>query len=141
MEPFFFSCSRATVRSLGHLVWATSDGTWTTPLPLDGKVKQITSGMPTLCPIGKKTPFKGTVENLQLEWVRRSEMDEGWNEPSPGVEVGWALECLLSPLVIYRNKEWISTHRTHRKAGKCDQERIYGFKRAITSNIQDDFIT
>lgn len=59
-----------------------SDGTWTSPLPLDGKVKQITLGMPTLCPIGKKAHFRGTAEpavgtgqkwmkdgmNLHLEW-------------------------------------------------------------------------
>lgn len=56
--------------------------------------------MPTLCPIGKKSPLRGTVENLQLEWVKRSEMDEGWNEPSPGVKVTRVLECLLTPLVI-----------------------------------------
>lgn len=93
-----------------------------------------------LCPIGKKSPLRGTVENLQLEWVKRSEMDEGWNEPSPGVKVTRVLECLLTPLVIYMIKKWISTHRTHRKAGKCDQERIYKFKHAVTSNLQDDFI-
>ncbi|XP_055648591.1 uncharacterized protein LOC129783006 [Falco peregrinus] len=46
-----FSCRKSTIRSPGHLVWALSDGTWTTHLPLDGKVKQITLGMPTLCPI------------------------------------------------------------------------------------------
>lgn len=96
--------------------------------------------MPTLCPIGKKSPLRGTVENLQLEWVKRSDMDEGWNEPSPGVKVTRVLECLLTPLVIYMIKKWISTHRTHRKAGKCDQERIYRFKHAVTSNLQDDFI-
>lgn len=116
------------------------DGTWTTPLPLDSKEKQITLGTPALCPIGKKAPFRGRVENLLLECVRRSKMDKGWNEPSSGVKVSWALECLLTPLVIHRNKEWISTHRTHRKAGKRDQERIYGFKHAATSNLQDNFI-
>ena len=36
-------------------------------LPLDGKVKQITLGMPTLCPIWKKSPFKGSLENLELK--------------------------------------------------------------------------
>ena len=55
------SCKKSTIRSPGHLVWAMSDGTWTTDLPLDGKVRQITLGMPTLCPIWKKAPFRGTL--------------------------------------------------------------------------------
>lgn len=49
-----FSCNKTAIQSPGHLVWAMSDSTWTTHLPLDGKVKQITLGMPTLGPIWKK---------------------------------------------------------------------------------------
>jgi len=58
-----FSCRRSTNQSPGHLVWAMSDGTWSTHLLV--KVKQITLGMPTLHPIWKKTPFKGNSENLK----------------------------------------------------------------------------
>ena len=60
-----FSCRKTTLQSPGHLVWALSDGTWTTQLPLDGKVRQVTLGMPTLCPIWKKSPFRGLLENLK----------------------------------------------------------------------------
>lgn len=79
-----------------------SDGTWTTHLPLDGKVRQITLGMSTLCPVWKRTPFRGALENLKLEGVKRSEIDEEYNEPSSGVKVGW-----LTPLAIYKKREWI----------------------------------
>ena len=105
----FFSCRKSTIQSPGHLVWAMSDGTWSTHLPVDGKVKQITLGMPTLCPIWKKTPFKGNSENLKLLRIKRSEVeeDENWNEPSTGVKIGWALESLLTPLSTYRNKAWL----------------------------------
>lgn len=44
-------CKDSTVRSMGHFAWAANDGTWTTHLPLDGPVKEITMGLPTLCPI------------------------------------------------------------------------------------------
>lgn len=84
--------------------------------------------------------FKGNSRKPAVRMGEKSDMDEGWNEPSPGVKVTRVLECLLTPLVIYTIKKWISTHRTHRKAGKCDQERIYRFKHAVTSNLQDAFI-
>ena len=86
-----------------------SDGTWSTHLPVDGKVKQITLGMPTSCPIWKKTPFKGNSENLKLLRVKRSEVneDENCNEPSTGVRIGWYLESLLTPLSIYSNRPWV----------------------------------
>ncbi|XP_040977460.1 uncharacterized protein LOC121232958 [Aquila chrysaetos chrysaetos] len=102
-----FSCRKTTIQSPGHLVWAMSDGTWTTHLPLDGKVKQITLGMPTLCPIWKKSPFKGSLENLKLERAKKSEIDDEWNEPSTGVRISWALKSLLTPLAIYRNRDWL----------------------------------
>jgi len=53
-----------------------------------------------LCPIWKKTPFKGNFENLKLLQLKRSEVeeDENWNEPSTEVKIGWALESLLTPL-------------------------------------------
>ena len=92
---YFFSCKKSTIQSPGHLVWALSDGTWTTHLPVDGKVKQVTLGMPTLCPIWKKSPFKGPLEDLRLKRTKRSETDDDtWNEPSTGVKIGWALESL-----------------------------------------------
>ncbi|XP_056217422.1 uncharacterized protein LOC130159631 [Falco biarmicus] len=103
-----FSCRKSSIRSPGHLVWALSDGTWTTHLPLDGKVKQITLGMPTLCPIWKKSPFKGSLENLELKRIKRSGIsDDIWNEPSTGVKIGWALESLLNPIASYRNRAWL----------------------------------
>lgn len=52
-------CKYSTVHSMGNLVWAASDGSWTTHSPVDGGVKEITLGIPTLCPIWKKSPFKG----------------------------------------------------------------------------------
>lgn len=61
------SCKRSAIWSPGHLVWTMSDGTWTTHLPVDGKVRQITLGMPTLCPIWKKPPFRVALENLKME--------------------------------------------------------------------------
>ncbi|XP_055650001.1 uncharacterized protein LOC129783700 [Falco peregrinus] len=103
-----FSCRKSTIQSPGHLIWALSDGTWTTHLPLDGKVKQITLGMPTLCPIWKKSPFRGSLESLKLKLTKRSETDDDtWNEPSTGVKIGWALESLLNPIASYRNREWL----------------------------------
>lgn len=44
-------CTTSTIRSPGQFVWGTSDGTWTTHLLVDEKVKEITLGLPTLCPI------------------------------------------------------------------------------------------
>lgn len=59
-------CRKSTMQSLGQFVWATSDGTWTTHLPVDSKVKEITLGLPTLCPIWKKSPFNGKHKLLQI---------------------------------------------------------------------------
>lgn len=56
--------------------------------------------MLTPCPTWKRTHFIGALENLKLERVKRSEIDEQWNEPSTGVKFGWALEPLLTPLAI-----------------------------------------
>jgi len=105
----FFSCRKSTIQSPGHLVWVMSDGTWSTHLPYHRKVKQITLGIPTLCPIWKKSAFKGNSENLKLLRTKTSEVeeDENWNEPSTGVKIGWALESLLTPLSTYRNKAWL----------------------------------
>lgn len=47
-------CKHSTVHSMGHFIWAASDGTWTTHLAMNGPVKEITMGLPTLCPIWKK---------------------------------------------------------------------------------------
>nr|XP_013806805.1 PREDICTED: uncharacterized protein LOC106491697 [Apteryx mantelli mantelli] len=97
---------RTTIRSTGNLVWVTSDGQWTTHLPLDGLVTEITLGLPTLCPIWKKAPFKGRLENL---WIMKREIkdDDDWQEPSSGVKLGWALESLFAPISTYRNREML----------------------------------
>ncbi|XP_062475501.1 uncharacterized protein LOC134164094 [Pezoporus occidentalis] len=64
--PYLVNCRYSTVHSMGHLVWATSDGTWTTHLSMEGPVREITLGLPTLCPIWKKSPFRGKLETLQI---------------------------------------------------------------------------
>lgn len=104
-------CTRITVRGPGQFVWAASDGTWTTHLPVDGKVKEITLGLPTLCPIWKKLPFNGKHELLQIrarrEVLDNENPDDTWQEPSSGVKFGWALESLLGPIANYRSREML----------------------------------
>ncbi|XP_050842398.1 uncharacterized protein LOC127060980 [Serinus canaria] len=104
-------CTRSTIKSPGQFVWATSDGTWTTHLPIDGKVKEITLGLPTLCPIWKKSPFNGKHELLQIrarrEVLDNENPDDTWQEPSSGVKFEWALECLLGPIANYQSREML----------------------------------
>lgn len=50
---------------------------------------------------------KGSLENLKLERVKRSEIDDECYEPSTGVRISWALESLLTPLAMYRNRDWL----------------------------------
>lgn len=77
------NCRKTSIPSPGHLTWALSDGTWMTCFSLDGKVKQITLEMITLCSIWKKYPFKGNLEKLRIRWVKREDRDFNahWYEP------------------------------------------------------------
>ncbi|XP_053935940.1 uncharacterized protein LOC128853667 [Cuculus canorus] len=102
-------CKYSTIKSMGNFVWANSDGTWTTHLPVTGKVKEITLGLPTLCPIWKRSPFKGKLETLQINRIKRDiKEDDTWQKPSTGVKVGWALESLFAaPVATYRNRDMI----------------------------------
>ncbi|XP_063258148.1 uncharacterized protein LOC134552909 [Prinia subflava] len=113
-------CSRSTIRSPGPFVWAMSDGTWTTHLPMDGQVREITLGLPTLCPIWKKSPFNRSSEALQIKAKRDvsedKNPDDTWKEPSSGVKIGWALESLFGPIANYRNREML-----YRLTGQVDR--------------------
>lgn len=60
------NCRKNSIPSSGHFIWALSNGTWMTHLPLDGKVKQITFEMVTLRPIWKNSPFKRNLERLRI---------------------------------------------------------------------------
>ena len=105
-------CKYSTMHNMGHFVWAASDGTWATHLSMEGPVKGITLGLPTLCPIWKKSPFKGKLETLQIRTKRDiddndSNDEDTWQEPSAGVKVGWALESLFAQVTAYRNREMI----------------------------------
>ncbi|TRZ18414.1 hypothetical protein HGM15179_008655 [Zosterops borbonicus] len=113
-------CSRSTIRSPGQFVWATSDGRWMTHLPVDGEVKEITMGLPTLCPIWKRSPFNGSHELLQIRTKRdvpdSEDQDDTWQEPSSGVKLGWALESLFGPVANYQNREML-----YRLTGQVDR--------------------
>lgn len=104
-------CTRSTIKSPGQFVWATSDGTWTTYLPVDGKVKEITLGLPTLCPIWIKSPFNRKHELLQIrarrEVLDNENPDDTWQEPSSRVKFRWALESLLGPIANYQSREML----------------------------------
>ncbi|XP_030334304.1 uncharacterized protein LOC115604890 [Strigops habroptila] len=106
------NCRHLMIHSMGHLVWALSDGTWTTHLPITGPVREITLGLPTLCPIWKRSPFRGKLETLQIRTKRSIDdgidnIDDTWQEPETGVKVGWALESLFAQIAAYRNREAI----------------------------------
>lgn len=102
-------CRKSAIRSPGQFVWAASDGTWTTHLPVDGKVREFTLGLPTSRPIWKRSPFNGKRELLQIRTRREvlddENQDETWQEPSTGVKLGWALESLFGPIANYQNRE------------------------------------
>lgn len=98
---------RGTIGSVGHLVWALSDGTWTTHLLIAGPVREVTLGLPTLCPIWKRSPLKNRQELLQVRYKREIDEDDVWHEPLGSVKFGWALESFFAPIAAYRNREMI----------------------------------
>jgi len=100
-EKTLVNCKSSTIRSMGHFVWAASDGTWTTHLSLDGPVKEITLGLLTLCPLWRKAPLieRGTKREV-------SEEDDEWQEPSTGIKIGWVVES-FAPIASYHNRELI----------------------------------
>ncbi|RMB94895.1 hypothetical protein DUI87_28701 [Hirundo rustica rustica] len=104
-----WDCKTTTVRSPGNLVWVTGHGHWTTHMPVDGPVTQITLGVPTLCPFWKES-------NLAWEEIRgRMKREIGddipigdeWHEPDAGVAIGWVLESLFTPVAAFRNREML----------------------------------
>ncbi|XP_059347666.1 uncharacterized protein LOC132086202 [Ammospiza nelsoni] len=123
-------CTRMTIRGPGQFVWAASDGTWTTYLPVDGKVKEITLGLPTLCPIWKKSPFNGKHELLQIrarrEVLDNENPDDTWQEPSSGVKFGWALESLFGPIANYKSREML--YKLTGQVGRLATVTREGFK-------------
>nr|XP_021152045.1 uncharacterized protein LOC110363534 [Columba livia] len=98
---------KGVIGSMEHLVWALSDGTWTTHLPMRGPIREITLGLPTLCPIWKRSPLKNRQELLQVRHKREINEDDVWHEPSSSVKFSWALESFFAPIAAYRNREMI----------------------------------
>ncbi|XP_063036750.1 uncharacterized protein LOC134432180 [Melospiza melodia melodia] len=119
-----------TIRGPGQFVWAASDGTGTTHLPIDGKVKEITLGLPTLCPVWKKSPFNGKCELLQVrarrEVLDNENPDDTWQEPSGGVKFGWPLESLLGPIANYQSREML--YKLTGQVGRLARVTWEGFK-------------
>uniref|UniRef100_A0A8B9T3C6 ribonuclease H n=1 Tax=Anas platyrhynchos TaxID=8839 RepID=A0A8B9T3C6_ANAPL len=101
-EKILVNCKSSTIRSMGHFVWAASDGTWTTHLSLDGPVKEITLGLPTLCPLWKKSSLIRRRTKREV-----SEENDEWQEPSTGIRFGWMAESLFAPIASYHNRELI----------------------------------
>ncbi|XP_063035582.1 uncharacterized protein LOC134431513 [Melospiza melodia melodia] len=105
------SCMTTTIRSPGKLVWVLGHGQWTTHLPLDGPVTQITLGIPTLCPFWKKEslyrPDNIPVKQGKTRVMKKREDIDRWHAPSTGVKLGWALESLFAPIASYRNREML----------------------------------
>ncbi|KAL9871155.1 uncharacterized protein GJ701_016870 [Geothlypis trichas] len=96
-------CRYTAVHSPGNLVWVLGHGQWTTHLPLDGSVTQITLGVPTLCPYWKQNKLTQK-ERLKK---RESSLEEQWHEPGSGVKFGWILESLFPQVATYRNREML----------------------------------
>ncbi|TRZ17796.1 hypothetical protein HGM15179_009267 [Zosterops borbonicus] len=103
------NCKTTTIRSPGNLVWVMGHGMWTTHIPIDGLVTQITLGVPTLCPFWKQS----RLTDLDIGRRNKREVMEGinpedeWHEPSGGVKLGWMLESLFAPISTYRNREML----------------------------------
>ncbi|RMC19915.1 hypothetical protein DUI87_03481 [Hirundo rustica rustica] len=85
-EPW--DCKTTTVRSPGNLVWVMGHGLWTTHMPIDGAVTQITLGVPTLCPFWKtsKLQEKELVSRKKREIEDDASIQEDWHEPDDGVK-------------------------------------------------------
>ncbi|RMC12173.1 hypothetical protein DUI87_11309 [Hirundo rustica rustica] len=115
-EPW--DCKTTTVRSPGNLVWVMGHGLWTTHMPIDGAVTQITLGVPTLCPFWKtsKLQEKELVSRKKREIEDDASIQEDWHEPDDGVKVGWMLESLFAPISSYRNRE-----RLYRLLGQTER--------------------
>ncbi|XP_050839626.1 uncharacterized protein LOC127060434 [Serinus canaria] len=103
------SCRTTTLRSPGNLVWVMGHGQWTTHLPLDGPVTQVTLGVPTLCPLWKQSKLKasGTRKKREIDDLNLLGDEDQWHEPDSGVKFGWALESLFAPVATYRNREML----------------------------------
>lgn len=74
---------------------------------MGGPIREITLGLPTLCPIWKRSPLKNRQELLQVRHKREINEDDVWHEPSSSVKFGWALESFFAPISAYRNREMI----------------------------------
>ncbi|RMC11082.1 hypothetical protein DUI87_12274 [Hirundo rustica rustica] len=84
-EPW--DCKTTTVRSPGILVWVMGHGLWTTHMPIDGAVTQITLGVPTLCPFWKTSKLQekelGYKNSPTIFGEQLAKDLESW-EPPPG---------------------------------------------------------
>lgn len=107
-------CQATTFRSPGHSVWVMGHGQWTTHMPINGPVTQITLGVPTLCPLWKQS--KLTQREIQSRTKRETNEvaeelglgdEDEWHEPSSGVKFGWVLESLFAQISTYRNREML----------------------------------
>lgn len=85
-------CKKGTIPSMGHSVWASSDGTWTTQLPLRGKTHHHMLSMATLCTLWRRRPLSSQLWGK----LKQGETDT-WRHPSTGTKVGWILEAIFSP--------------------------------------------
>ncbi|XP_058701178.1 uncharacterized protein LOC131582363 [Poecile atricapillus] len=99
------SCRITTIKSPGNLVWVMGHGQWTTHIPIDGPVTQITLGIPTLCPLWKQSKLKPNRKKREVDAF--TELENEWHEPDGGVKFGWALESLFAPVASYRNREML----------------------------------
>ncbi|XP_063257959.1 uncharacterized protein LOC134552841 [Prinia subflava] len=99
------SCKDTTIKSPGNLVWVMGHGQWTTHIPIDGPVTQITLGIPTLCPLWKQSRLKSNRKKREVDAF--TELENEWHEPDGGVKFGWALESLFAPIATYRNREML----------------------------------
>lgn len=73
--------------------WVSSNGMWSTHLPMKDKNKQWTLGLLTLCPLWKKSPLR------PQWWNRVKREDDSWQPPSTGTQIGWVLESIFIPQV------------------------------------------
>lgn len=118
-------CRKSTMQRAAQFVRATSDGTWTTHLPGDGKVKEIPLGLPALRPVWKKSPFNGEHELLQVRTKREiPDQDETWQDPSGGEKFGWALESFFSPVANCPNREMLDKLEVNRQSSTSHPGRI-----------------
>lgn len=102
-------------------------GQWTTHLPIDGPVTQITLGIPTWCPFWRQSSLSER-NNRQKRDV--SPEDE-WHEPDSGVKFGWALESFFAPIAAYRNRDMI-----YRLMGQTERLAAATKKRFKDLNLQ-----